>query len=336
MRNNILAHVVELRHVKQASAHAHLLEIERELPAVLRGIRSAPVFKVRVEQRHDIFDNALLGISLLNEVADRRLGVFSLRELALGARLLVYLHDLRSVRVFRHSVAARLEQRDVLRDGGYPLLAANNVRRAHEVVVADMCKVIGRHAVALQKHLIDYILRHFNFAADHVVKDNSLVLVALGAEAEHIGLASLDASLLLVKAQVAALRPFAEISGYRRAAVFLLFADSGELVRSAEAGVCLALLHKTLGDRMVNFNALALGIRTVSALLCVESGHALIKFETEIFESVDYCGHAVGDLTLLVRVLDSQISQSAADSRRKKIDERAEQAAYMEIPRRTR
>ena len=199
-----------------------------------------------------------------------------------------------------------------------------------------MCKVIGRHAVALQKHLVDYILRHFNLAADHVVKDNSLVLVALGAEAEHIGLTRLDASLLLVKAQVAALRPFAEISGYRRAAVFLLFADSGELVRSAEAGVCLALLHETLGDRVIDLNALALGIRTVSALLRVKSGHALIKFETEIFESVDYRGHAVGDLTLLVRVLYSQISKSAADSRRQKIDERAEQSAYMEIPRRTR
>ena len=276
MRNNILAHVVELRHVEQAAADAHLLEIKREFPTVLRGIGSAPVLEVRVEQRHDVFYNALFRIALLDKVADRRLGILSLGELALCARLLVYLHHLRSVRVFRHSVAAGLEQRDVLGDGGYPLLAANDVCRAHKVVVADVREMISRHAVALQKHLIDYILRHFNFAANHVVKDNSLVLVTLGAEAKNIGLARFDASLLLVKAQVAALRPFAEISGYRRAAVFLLFADSGELVRSAEAGVCLALLHETLGDRVINLNALALGIRAVSALFRVKAGHALV------------------------------------------------------------
>ena len=87
---------------------------------------------------------------------------------------------------------------------------------------------------------------------------------------------------------------------------------------------------------MIYLNALALRVRAVVALFRVKAGHALVEFETEIFESVDYRGDAVGDLTFFVGVLYSQISQSAADSRRQKIDERAEQAAYMEISRRAR
>ena len=87
---------------------------------------------------------------------------------------------------------------------------------------------------------------------------------------------------------------------------------------------------------MIYLNALALRVRAVVALFRVKAGHALVEFETEIFESVDYRGDAVGDLAFFVGVLYSQISQPAADSRRQKIDKRAEQAAYMEISRRAR
>ena len=60
---------------------------------------------------------------------------------------------------------------DVLRHGGQPFLAAGDVGDLHQMVVDDVCHVIGRHAVGLEQHLhVDGVPRDFDVAIDAVDK----------------------------------------------------------------------------------------------------------------------------------------------------------------------
>ncbi|MCY1302733.1 hypothetical protein D9M70_524100 [compost metagenome] len=64
-----------------------------------------------------------------------------------------------------------LVDQDVLRHGSQPLLAAGDVGDLHQMVVDDVCHVVGRHAVGLQEHLhVDGVPRDFDVAIDAVVK----------------------------------------------------------------------------------------------------------------------------------------------------------------------
>ena len=177
--NNVLADVVELYKVEKTAAGAHFLEVERELCNILSRVCSAPVLKVGVDKREQVFEHAFLREALVDKVAYCRLGVLALGKLALVARFLVNFKHLRSVCVLGAFVAAGTEKLDVLGHGGNPFLAADNVGRSHKVVVTGVGKVVGRYAVGLEKHLVNRVFGHFNFAPDNVIKCNSLVFVAL-------------------------------------------------------------------------------------------------------------------------------------------------------------
>ena len=111
------------------------------------GVCAAPVFKIGICQRQQIFEHAFFRIALFGVIGHGRFGVLALRELSFAAVFLF--HDRRNVRVFRHTEAADLEQLDVQRHRGDPFVAADDVRGAHKVVVHRVGEVVGWDAVLL-------------------------------------------------------------------------------------------------------------------------------------------------------------------------------------------
>lgn len=180
----------------------------------------------------------------------------------------------------------------MLRDGGYPFLAPDNMGRPHEMVVTYMGEVIGGYAVGFEQHLVDYVLGHLYLASDNVVEYYLFILAALRTQAKHPRLALGEIFLYLLKAEVAALGPFAEVAPDESVALCLLLADGGKLVRRAEAGVGEAFLHKALCDGLIYLGSVALGVGAVVALLGAEAGHALVKGDSEVVEAVDDGGNA--------------------------------------------
>ena len=106
------------------------------------------------------------------------------------------------------------------------------------MVVADMGEVIGGYAVGFEQHLVDYVLGHLYLASDNVVEHYLFILAALRTQAKHPRLALGEIFLYLLKAEVAALGPFAEVASDESVTLGLFLADGGKLVRRAEAGVC--------------------------------------------------------------------------------------------------
>ena len=64
-----------------------------------------------------------------------------------------------------------LVKKCVFRCGGDELSAAHDVRDVHQMVVDDIGKVVGRHAVALQENLIfEFLVLYGDDTVEDVVK----------------------------------------------------------------------------------------------------------------------------------------------------------------------
>ena len=199
------------------------------------------------------------------------------------------------------------------------------------MVVAYMGEVIGGYAVGFEQHLVDYVLGHLYLASDNVVEYYLFILAALRTQAKHPRLALGEIFLYLLKAEVAALGPFAEVAPDESVALCLLLADGGKLVRRAEAGVGETFLHKALCDGLIYLGSVALSVGAVVALLGAEAGHALVKGNSEVVEAVDDGGNAVVYLTLFVGILNSQVGNAARRSGGENVHKSAEKAADMKI-----
>ena len=112
-------------------------------------------------------------------------------------------HDGGAVHVGRHLPAEALVEEVVLRGGGEIFAAAHDMGDAHEVVVDDVGKVVGRQTVALQKHLIvERLILHRDVAKACIVEGRGAVL--RDTLANDVGLARGDARLGLFERQAAA------------------------------------------------------------------------------------------------------------------------------------
>ena len=159
--------------------------------------------------------------------------------------------------------------------GRQPLLAADDVGGAHEVIVDDVGEVVGRDAVRLEQHDVLVVFRQLDVALDKVAVNKALVRVARASEAQDVGLAGLDVFLNLLECEVAALCPLAVVAEVDLH-LLLLLAHLVELLLGAEAWVSKTLLDQHLGKGLVNFGALALAVGAVGALVPFDGG-ALVK-----------------------------------------------------------
>ena len=187
---------------------------------------------------------------------------------------------------------------------------------AHEMIVDDVGEVVGRQAVALQKHLVvKRFVLHRDVAEDGVVEGGGALLG--DALADDVGLAGGDAGLCFLKRQVAA--------GIVRAVE--LAGILGALRLFAEAVIGAAALDEQLGVFAVGVAALGLDVGSHGA---ADVG-AFVVVEPALGErAVDHIGRAL-DEAALVGILDAEDEGAARVARNEPSVERGAQVANVHI-----
>ena len=193
--------------------------------------------------------------------------------MALGELLAVRAEDHRDVREDRHGHVERLVDHDLARGVGQVVVAADDVRDAHEGVVDDRREVVGGGSVGAEDDEVVELLGIEDDLAVHRVVNHDVAAVERHLDADGVGLAGVDARLrgggvdgaagALVALEGVLARP-------RRLSVGL------ELLGGAEAVVGPALGDELLGSLAVDAQALRLSVRAevaalVGALVPVEA-----------------------------------------------------------------
>ena len=238
--------------------------------------------------------------------------------MALGHFVVRVAHDGRAVDIARHVPAETLVQKVVLRRAGEILAAAHDVGDAHEMIVNDVCKVVGREPVALDEHLIVEIgVRRGDVAEDLVVERRfALVGDLLADDPRHTGVKT---ALHLFRGKIAAGVVLAgEVAG-----ILLGFG----LV--AEAIIGVAALHEALGVGKIGVAPLGLHIRAdrtadVGAFVVVKTAVAQ-RFINDLDRALYLAG--------LVGVLNAEQELAVRVAGDAPGVERRAQIAHVHIPR---
>ena len=324
-RNNVLGNVAQLLDVKQRARAAHLLGGELEIVHRQVRICAAPLLEVGVEERHQVLQYRRHRVALLRVERQRQFRVLALGQLALAAGLRVDLHQLGGVCVLRRLPAHRAEQLQVHRQRCQPLLTADNDGRAHQMVVHNVCKVVGRDAVRLEDNHVLIVLGDFHLALDEILVADLVLNAALGAETNNIRRALGKLCLDVLHRTVAPYGVLAVVAEVLLV-LLLLLVRGGELLLGAEARVRHAALHERLDEGLVDLGTLALAVRTVDAGLTI-SRCTLVERQAERLERVDDHLHAALYLTLAVGVLNTQIKYALGLVRQALIHQCAVQVA---------
>ena len=211
------------------------------------------------------------------------------------------------------------------RQSSEPFLAAHNDGRAHQMIVHNVCKVIGRDAVRLEDNDVLIVLSDLHLALYEVLVTDLVLDAALGTEADDIRRALGELCLDVLHRTVAPYGVFTVVAEVFLV-LLLLSVRLGKLLLGAEAGIRHAALDERLDEGLVDLSALALAVGTVDAGLAV-GGRALVERQTERLEGIDDHLHAAIDLTLAVGVLDAQIENALRLMRQTLVYERAVQIA---------
>ena len=163
-----------------------------------------------------------------------------------------------------------------------PLLATDDVRNLHQVVVDDIGQVVCRQLVGtLVEHLVvaDVAL-DTHLATDEVVDQN--LLAGLHLEAHHILLSLGYEAVYLFFGQCQRVAHLAA-----GVAVILEILDFGtlllQLLRRVEGDVCLAGIQQLLHIFLIDVAALALTVGTLVAT----KRHTLVKLNAQPLETLD-------------------------------------------------
>ena len=105
----------------------------------------APIFKVGVEYRHQVFVNRFDGETCLAVVGQGEFRVFAFGKFALG--FTIHLHQRTNVQILGRFETKRAEQLKVEGQGGEPLVTAYHVGGMHQMVVHCVRKVVGGNTV---------------------------------------------------------------------------------------------------------------------------------------------------------------------------------------------
>ena len=212
--------------------------------------------------------------------------------------------------------AESLIQQIVLGGGGQILAAADHMSDAHQVVVHNVCKVVGRKTVPLQQNLIvQRFVFHSDITERDIVEGGSAFLG--NALTDDIGFTGCQIGLDLLAAQVTAGISIAvEFAG-------ILF----RLGLLTEAVVSSALFHQQLRIGQIQIAALRLDIRT--------SGTTHIG--TLVMGQTAFSHGAVNDIggafhqTALVGVLDAEDKSAVSMARNQPGVQSGAQIADMHI-----
>ena len=124
-----------------------------------------------------------------------------------------------------------------------PFLAAHNDGRAHQMIVHNVCKVIGRDAVRLEDNDVLIVLSDLHLALYEVLVTDLVLDAALGTEADDIRRALGELCLDVLHRTVAPYGVFAVVAEVFLV-LLLLSVRLGKLLLGAEAGIRHAALDE--------------------------------------------------------------------------------------------
>ena len=209
--------------------------------------------------------------------------------MALAHLVVLVTHDGRAVNVLGNIPAEALVQQIVLGRGGEVLRASHDVGDAHEVIVHDVCKVIGRQPVTLYKHLIVERFVLDAYLAEYLVTENGDAVLR-DPLTDDIGLSLRHRFCGLLRRKTAA-------------GVDLLFKSLAlVLALFAEAAVGVTLFDEQLGVFSVQPTAFGLNIRTYGS---ADVG-TLVVVKTAVLQGAVYHVDCALDKAALIGVLDAE------------------------------
>ena len=243
---------------------------------------------------------------------------------ALAQLVLRVLHNGRAVDVDRLLPAEGVIQQVVLRGGGQVLAAADDVGNAHQVVIHNVGKVVGRHTIGLDQNLVIQLLDiDLDVAVDHIVKPGHAGLGNLLADDIRLTRSQLGGDFL--GGQIAAV---AVIVGHFAGGALCLVHFVQALL-GAEAVVGFALCHQLLGILLEHTHALALH---VGADRAAHIGALVPGQASGLQRAVDDIGSALNK-TALVGILNAQDEGAAVVAGLQIGVQRGAQVAHVHIAR---
>ena len=182
-----------------------------------------------------------------------------------------------------------------------PLLAADNVRDLHQMVVHDVRKVVGGKLVGrFIKHLIVEDRRVDGYrAADNVVNDN--LFARLNLEAHHIFVAAVDKLLHLFG------RHRERVAHHHTGRCIVLeILNLGtflvELLGGVESNIGLSAVKQNLNIFFINFPSLGLSVGTILAA----EGDTLVELYAEPSERFEYILLGTLDETVGIGIFETE------------------------------
>ena len=210
------------------------------------------------------------------------------------------------MRVARDGEAHRLKHLDVYRQRREPLVGADYVGRAHEVVVDDVGEVVRRQSVALNDNEVEDVLLHGDVAAQLVMERAERAELSVTLQADDIGLARLQLFEHALVRLVTPDGPLAEVSLLRLTGLLLLLTQSLQLLLAAEARIGEIPLDEISGVGLIDLPAQGLAVGAVATVVLRLVRGALVEADVKVAQRGDDLRHAALDLALLVGVLDAQ------------------------------
>src|SRR5574344_14519 len=272
--------------------------------------------RIPAEKREEV-QKRLGKVAQVAEIADGR-GALALGKLAPARG-----EDHRKVAPYRSLPAERFVQKNMLGRGADPFVAAEHVRRPHQMIVHDACEMVRGESVALDEHEIveDFVLV-FDVPADLVFESGHTRERNL--EADDGLLARGDALLRFFARNVAAM---AVIARHGDAGLLLFLADFLQTFLGAEAVIGITRIQEFLDLLMVNVEAGALEIRTDAAF----AAGAFVPLESEPLEVAHQVLERGFVIALAVGVLDAQVKSAARRLRKEVVVKSGARAAHMEV-----
>ena len=216
----------------------------------------------------------------------------------------------------------------MLRCGADPFVTAEHVRRTHQVVVHDACKMVSRVTVALDEHeVVQKFVLVADVAANHVVEFGDTGFGHL--ETDDSLFAGSNAGFGFFAADVTAV---AVVTGDRHMALFLLGADFLQALFGAEAVVGAARIQELLDFAVVNIQAFALEVRAAVAF----ATRTFIPLKSQPLEVAHQVVQGSLVIALAVGILNTQIESSTHVLCKEIVVDGGTRTAHMQVTRRAR
>ena len=208
----------------------------------------------------------------------------------------------------------------LLRRIGKMLLSTQNMSHAHQMVIDNNSKVVGRHAVGFYDNKIIELVHIEGYVAMNQVMYGNRALYR-NLHAHGIRLACSNTCLNLLSGQVAAGACIAE----RLLSGTLLFALCLKISSGAEAVVSLALFQQLVCIFFINIKTLGLIVRaTVAAYL-----RAFIPVDAEPFQAGQNLTYRVLLQAFSISVLDTQNQLAAHLMSKQPVEQRSTRTTNM-------